>query len=341
MINNKLIYYESCNNLSMPMYPLFIDKLLEVQTASNKIRHNSIDKMLCNKCKNSKYYKLGNIVWSSNLCHRIEKHQLYPSEYFIKVIMNCYIINGKIINPPIVLNLSQTKSFAYISVRYNLLLVIDALFKQGSKPRYQNGTKFIYSEHSGVLTMKNNVINNIVISAETTRLDPDDDTIYLPTNTDILTKHEYIFHTHPNTTTYGGRIDDGIVYEFPSANDVVNFVKFYNEGIVQASLVIAPEGMYVIRPIYYQSKYNIVSEVFYHLKKLILKLESKAIKKVNQDKIDITNPDTFHKVVGSDFKYINMYNHFIEPHNLFIEYYPRVKKNNEWTLRQINLALVR
>ena len=35
-----------------------------------------------------------------------------------------------------------------------------------------------------------------------------------------------------------------------------------------------------------------------------------------------------------------MYNKFIQPNNLFIEFYPREKKNNEWCLRQINLPFI-
>jgi len=32
-----------------------------------------------------------------------------------------------------------------------------------------------------------------------------------------------------------------------------------------------------------------------------------------------------------------MYNKFIKPMNIYVEYYPREKKNGEWCLRTINL----
>lgn len=367
------IYYELCNLTTMPLYPHFFDKLERIQKLVKKInprkkKHHNMNSLQpdpqidsdfsqivretkkeiilsqdveCDKCKNRKFYQLGNIIWSNNIQHKIKIHQSYPSEYFIKIIMNCYIIDDNIINPPLQLNRNQISKFTYVPLRYNLLLIIDALFKQGSSPRYLgNNNKFIYSEHSGVLSMKNKSIADIIISAETNRLDPGDDNIYLPINTEILAKYEYLFHTHPNTLTYAGRINEGIIYEFPSANDVLNFVKYHNEGIAQASLIIAPEGTYIIRPIRYQKMYNINPKVFYHLRKLIFKLEKLAIKKIKVPVKDLSNPNIFHDYVGSNFTYIKMYNKFIEPYNLFIEYYPREEKNKEWYLRQINLPLI-
>ena len=348
--NNISLYYEYCDQKTMPTYPFFIKKLKQVQKITTKFNSKKIDFYdiqsiiqnitLCDKCKNNKFYQLGNIVWSENVMHKIGSHQSYPTEYFIKIIINTYVINDKIINPPIKLKLHQINDLSYVPLRYNILLIIDALMKQGSYPRYMstNG-KFIYSEHSGVLSIKNKMIDNLIISAETNRLDPNDDTIYLPINTNNLAQYEYLFHTHPNTTKYAGRINEGIIYEFPSANDILNFVKYHNEGKAQASLIIAPEGTYIIRQIEYQKKYNIDPQMFFHLRKFILKLEKIAIKQIKLiDKI--SNPDVFHKKIGSNFTYIRMYNRFIEPYNLLVEYYPRIKKNGEWVLRQINLPLV-
>lgn len=159
----------------------------------------------------------------------------------------------------------------------------------------------------------------------------------------MFKNYEYLFHTHPNTITYAGRFNEGILYEFPSANDVFNFIKFYNEGKAQASIVVAPEGIYVIRPIYYQKKYKINQMVFHSLRKFILKLERLAVKKIKSLEpatTNITDADVFHENVGKNFSYIKMYNRFIEPYNLFIEYYPREKKNNEWCLRPINLPYI-
>src|SRR5438105_2479370 len=85
-------------------------------------------------------------------------------------------------------NIYQIKNFNYITLHYNKLLIIDALMDQGSYPRYSlwdqmdGHEKFIYSEHSGVITVKNDSINNIIVSAETNRIDATDKNIYLPIN---------------------------------------------------------------------------------------------------------------------------------------------------------------
>ena len=350
-------YYEKCNKSIMPYYPFFIPKLIQIEKLSLKPkkstihniqslikRDNNDDSIKCSQCSKIKLYKLGNIIWSNKIKHLIEEHQMYPSEYFIKVIINTSIIDNCIINKPLELEAEQIKLFNYIPLHYNKLLILDALMHQGSYPRYliskNDNEQFIYSEHSGVISLTDKIIDNIIVSAETDRIDNVDDNIYLPVNSKILGNHEFLFHTHPNTRTYAGRLNEGIIYEFPSANDVLNFVKFHNEGIAQGSIVITPEGIYVIRPIWYQDKYNIEVKVFQYLKKLILKLEKRAVDKLkfnikNLEKLQ--DPDIFHDKVGSNFTYINKYNKFLEPYNLIIEYYPRQKKNGEWCLRPINL----
>ena len=56
-----------------------------------------------------------------------------------------------------------------------------------------------------------------------------------------------MFHTHPPTPFPGSRVVDGILYEFPSISDIYHFADHFNAGETQGSLIIAPEGMYIIR----------------------------------------------------------------------------------------------
>jgi len=372
--NINPIYYEQCNKISMPTYSFFISKLEQIQKLTHKIvpsqklmqriehgkpftknqdviekrdknkekqdgpeNQDVIEKKeICVECSKKHFFMLSNIIWNDTIQHKIESHQSYPSEYFINVILNTSIIDNHIINPPIQLTHEQINHFSYIYLHYNKLLIIDALMQQGSYPRYQNNDKFIYSEHSGTISVKNKTIDNIIVSAETA--DTNDNMIFLPINTPKLAKYEYLFHTHPNTLTYGGRINEGIIYEFPSANDIFNFIEYYNKGKVLASIIVTPEGMYVIRPIKYTSKYTTDPNFFYTLREYILDLERMALKMITPKiKIKITDPNIFHQLVSSNFIYISMYNNFIEGENLFIEYYPREKKNNEWCLRPISL----
>ena len=338
------MYEEKCEQQNMATYPFFLKKLALIEKLAKKQkqkqRANSTTYITkCSGCTYEKFYRLGNIIWSNNVKHSIEQHQSYPSHYFIMVIINTCLIDNRIINPPVQIPPEKISSFRYIPLHYNKLLIIDALMQQGSYPRYENNDRYIYSEHSGVLILNNHVIDNIIVFTESSRIDPKDGDIYLPTNTELLAEHEYIFHTHPNATVYGGRIADGIIYEFPSSNDILNFVKYYNSGKVLASIVIVPEGIYLIRPIRFVDKLPLSLALYEKLFSFILELEQTAIRDL-MEVTELTDADRFHQYVGYNFTYIEAFNKFIRHANLFIEYYPREKKNGEWCLRQINLPFV-
>ncbi len=102
------IYYEYCNNHYMPTYPFFLDKLKQVQkiVKSSKIE---INLSMITKHVQSKWYRqqqvvdanspmdwfrLGNICWPDNMPYLI-KHNAYPSEYFIKMILNLCVIDDE------------------------------------------------------------------------------------------------------------------------------------------------------------------------------------------------------------------------------------------------------
>ena len=357
MRNNHIkIYYEECNCKTMLDYPFFLEKLKQVQKLTKTTidhYHPIIKKNYCDNCSANKYYQLKNIIWPNNIKHIMKTHKFYPSEFFIKLILYCVIKDNTIINPPLVIDPNKLSAFTYVVLHYNKLLILDALMKQGSHTRYlvksDNMEKYIYSEHSGVITIENSLVKNIIVAADNNRIDVNDDNIYLPTNTDILAKHPILFHTHPVTQNgsidkksaniYAGRLSEGIIYEFPSANDVLNFVKYRRDGVAQASIVISPEGIYVIRPIIYYYP-NKVTEIFHkHLHKFIIKLENMAVNQYGNIS-NISDPDIFHQNISLDLTYIKMYNDFIKKSNLFIEFYSRQKKNNEWTLPEISLAYV-
>lgn len=362
VINN--IYYEQCNNESMITTKYFYKKLNLVQKLSkctntkiinkiNKINKQTIDPINnrvtgsinstnpCAKCQKKEYYMIKNILWDNTLAHKIKNHNAYPSNFFVKIISNLAVYDNNIINPPIVIPKKLFNSYNFVTLGYNQLLIIDALMHQGSYPRYltNNRMKNLYSEHSGAISVSNGQIDNIIVSAESNRLDNNDSDIYLPQNTSLMSKYSYIFHTHPNTIKYAGRIDNGIIYEFPSANDMFNFIKYYNESNVQSSIVITPEGTYVIRPIVYVQSINPDITIFYEIQDHLLLLEKQAIKKFSSIK-NISDPDIFHANVSSDFTFIKSINKLISKLNLFIEFYPRIKLNNRWYLKDINLPYI-
>jgi hypothetical protein len=331
-----MLYYENATCNEMLDYPFFIEKLKSVEKLT-LLSNNEIE--LTSPAK--KIYKLAFIVWTDKLISNIKKCRGYPSQYFISIILSLTIIDDYIINPPIIINPRDIDKYKLIPLHYNKLLIIDALFYQGSAPRYlmENGEKikYLYSEHSGVLILKNGVISDIIVSAESDRIDKNDDSIYLPINSNQFMENEYMFHTHPNTLSYAGRVNNGIIYEFPSANDLYNFVKYYTNGKVLASIISAPEGTYVIRPVSNTKEITLPKEKFTQISRFLSNLESIAIKKFNHIINDISDPNFFHTHISSDITFIKKYNNYINNFNLFIEYYPRILKNGEWRLRQIFL----
>lgn len=322
------MFYEKCTCCHLLFHPVFLKKLQQIEELVDKV---VID--------DKQYYQLSNIVWVNDVAEKIKDNK-YPSEYFVMIIMHTCVIDDTIVNPPIQLASDVMSHFSYIPFDYNKLLIIDALMKQGSQPVYQNDNEYIYSEHAGILSINHEVIDNIIVSAVTNRIDVNDNKIYLPVNVDEFMNYEYLFHTHPNTSTLAGRVDNGIIYEFPSANDLYNFVKYYNDGKTQASLIVTPEGIYMIRPISISSKINVKTDLFNDIKKFIIQLETEAIQKLKVNRDLLKTPEVFHKYVSYDFSYIKKYNKFIEPFNLFVEYYPRVKRDGLWQLRSISLPYI-
>ena len=138
----------------------------------------------------------------------------------------------------------------YVKIKRNQILVLDALLADGGyqKKYIDRSNNVRFSEHSGHLGLNNSSIDRIIVSAKTTREDADDKDILLPHNLADTYEYEYFFHTHPPTPFPGGRAKDGILYEFPSISDIFHFIDHYNMGKTIGSLVVAPEGYYLIQP---------------------------------------------------------------------------------------------
>ena len=100
-------YCEMSEKNIMMLYSCFTKKLKKIQSITEKIHPSHINKNInkqslvvgtnCKKCQNDFFYKFGDITWPKNLLHKIKDHHLYPSDYFIKIIMGCCIINNYIV----------------------------------------------------------------------------------------------------------------------------------------------------------------------------------------------------------------------------------------------------
>lgn len=308
--------------------------------------------LLCNK-KNittRRYYNM-NMMWEDGFSHYIEKHYIEPSLLFKKFIyrntiskkinrMDNIDSNDNNKKTPFVIKKIKTFDTDYVMISRNQLLILDALMIHGGyTKKYIDTDKSNnkYSEHAGLLDFENNTLSKIVVSGKTHRVDTTDDEIYLPDDMKEMLDYEYIFHTHPPTPKPGGRVKNGILYEFPSVGDLYHFIDHHNEGNVIGSLVITTEGLYNIRKLK-QDDENIIiddDELFNQYHKIFTEVQNKSIKKYGYN---FTNNIFFSKI-SQNTTYINDINMVLNKFNLNIDYYPRKKgKYNIWYIDTVFLV---
>lgn len=255
------------------------------------------------------------------------------SNDFIELFKILHYEDGRILNPlPGTLNPFIPE---WIRVSRNQLLIIDSTYTIGSEKEWDctiDTTMSCYSEISGRITISSNNINKIIIHANHSRYDPTDPDILLPTDDNGFGNSKYIFHTHPKPSLK--RREQKIVYEIPSVNDLANFKKYYNneQSKTCGSIVITPEGLYIIRPLIYFKKISISHENYNNVNEFLSDLESIAF-----DKYGKFNDETFYNKIIHDYEFIDEYNKKIKQYNLFIEYYPRKKRNEKYELQPFYL----
>jgi len=291
---------------------------------------NYKDCLICNK-KNitNKLLQINNIRWENGLQHYIDIHNIKPSDKFINVIFK-YQINPPIFNKKKVKRIKgisiKKSGEIYLKLDRNQILIMDALMKHGSYKRYidkNNRSIYRYSEHAGVLDFDMNGLEKIIVYGNTTRIDKNDDDIFLPGNLYDAFDYEYYFHTHPATPKPGGRAKLGILYEFPSLGDIFHFIDHYNQGDTQGSIIITPEGMYIIRKFKRNNKKIKINEDKFY------KLLNNKFKQIQFDAIDFYNTNftdyTFYSEIAQNTTYIGKINKLINKFELHIDYFPRIR----------------
>lgn len=349
--NGKLLPFPVHNYTEWASKDAFIGQLKNAQLllTRNKKFH-PYDKehykncILCGK-KNitTGFYSINNIRWETGVKHYINKHNIKPSGEFMDFIYR--YMNSRVPDPKVVARINGIKivksNKKYLKIDRNQLLIMDALMRHGGEKVYKdknNKNVYRYSEHAGLLDFNNSGLEKIIISGNTTRVDPNDDDIYLPRNMIEALDYEYIFHTHPPTPTPGGRVTCGILYEFPSISDIFHFIDHYNQGRTQGSIIIAPEGMYIIRKKDVNDKKIKINEDNFYIDttNVIWKCQKKAIKKYGTK---FTN-DIFFSKIAQDKSYIDMINNTINKYKINIDYYSRIKDfRNEWIIDTVYLPV--
>lgn len=337
--------YPFHNPLSWFNSNLFIKKLKLTELSLHS--HFNISQrphhcLLCDaKHITSGFFLYNNIIWENGLYHYIHFHNIKPSEKFIDFIFK--FKTNKLSREKIILkgDLQFLDNTSFVKIHKNQLLILDALMKHGGYVKKymdsQNINLFRYSEHAGLLDFTNFNVDKIIVAANTSRIDRDDEEIYLPQNIPYATKYEYIFHTHPPTPKPGGRSNKGILYEFPSVGDIFHFIDHFNDGKTSGSIIIASEGLYNIRKsIFNTSPITINEDTFYtEYIDLISSLQLKWISFYGS-----FSSYTFYSVISQNLIPIQNLNILLNKYYIHLDYFPRIKNNKgNWIIDTIYLPV--
>lgn len=350
---NKLLPYPVHNNVNTWVdKEIFLQQLSSAQkifTERNKFKvypkSKYRDCLLCDKKHIiTGVFTVNGIKWNNGMAHYINKHNIKPSDEFIDYI---YRFTNNITEVSHIIGKVKAQQVIkhnkkMLKLDRNQILIMDALMWHGGKKFYKdcnNNNIYRYSEHYGLLDFSNSGLEKIIIFANTNKVDPIDDDIFLPRHNVESYDYEYIFHTHPVTGKKpGGRVFCGVLYEFPSVSDIFHFINHYNSGRTCGSLVITAEGLYIIKK-HIDDDENIKineDDLYNDMLKIIWDAQKIAIEKFGTE----FKPYTFYSIIAQDRTYINMINKVINKHQLHIDYYPRLRdKKGRWYINTIYLSV--
>jgi hypothetical protein len=317
----KNYIYTNCQLILNKMY--FI--------VNNSRKYDKLNKCpICSKIF-KKMYKNKKFKILEYKIHLLSEHNLINKFFYIK------LMEHKIDNYPI----------SWYKMTTNNINIIDGLYRSGGTDIYIKTNNFygktIFSEHAGFINFKDNKVDDMTILTDY-RVDVNDSSIFLPENSLKAYDVNYIFHTHPATPFIGSRIIYKIIYEFPSISDIGHFVEHHNEGKLDGSLIVTPEGIYIIRKnnfnknkikIDYELIVPKLSEIYRSCYRESTKEYSDIKMKKIDDEIKIDKTE-FYKKIAINFKYINKINEFLSKNDIYVDYYPRINlKKNTWVFQDI------
>lgn len=342
----------------------FINLIKQIEIKLNKnLAHSTKEKTwhckICNKKINFKMYNTKSLHWPSYLTHLIKAHNFTPSQNYINAInrLSRIKLDHKLHLKEMPLQYKSSiiisKGIHRIFLNQNQLNILDALYEHGGgkKKKYVDKGAHYYSEHSGFIDFNTTGIKRIIINTNKHRIDKDDPDILLPDKIDNILDYEIFYHTHPSTPFPCYRmLDADILYEMPSISDIYHFIHFANKGLTQASIIVAPEGMYIIQKIIIDKRalyidYDKYTDRYLQLqKKYIRYFILKYIKLHNKKsfvKTDLYHfyQTMFYKYIILDTRLISKVNILLEESNVKIIYYPRQNKKGNWLLSEFYLDI--
>lgn len=328
-MNNMNNYIKTNSNLIL----IKINKIIE---NSKKIRLNN----KCFKCS-----KIFEYIYKYDNSIKIKESDIH-------LLINHNMINYKLYKKICELKLSLI-IINYCLLNTNGLNIIDSLYEEGSNKIYIENSKNIYnskinrfSEHSGFIYFNNYKLDKIIVLNDS-RIDKNDPLIYLPQNSLEALKVDYIFHTHPKTPFIGSRSIDGIIYEFPSISDILHFIEHHNSGKLLGSIVITPEGIYIIHKLNFnRSIIKLDYDIFINdIEKTYIHCYNESIYKYNSFIKSFKNKSKisyFYKTIAQNFEYINIINKSLSNYDIYIDYFPRVnlQGSDHWIFPNIYVPII-
>lgn len=347
--NDKQLPFPKPDNTPWQDQYVFLDKLIETEkylTKKRKYKKSPPKKCILTRAHtniSTGYYELNNIRWNDGLKHYIKQHNVKPSDEFINIIYTHQL-------GPKILSIKKSKTLRgmkvrknnkiYLKLDKNQILIMDALMEHGGKNLYvsdDDKSFYRFSEHAGLLDFDNDGLEKIIIDGRVNRIDDDDNEIFLPNDMADLDDFEYIFHTHPPSHGPGGRAKYGILYESPSIGDVLHFKDHYNYGKIQGSIVVTPEGLYIIRKHKLNNKKirSDENKLYTQYLKEKRKTQDNALDKYSSHTIK----NKFYSVIAQDKTHINHLNKVANKFGIHIDYYPRINVNGKWIIDTIYLPV--
>lgn len=309
-------------------------KLLKRQSVFADNTH--VHCLLCDAKNISQFnYAYNNFVWEEGLMHYIKVHNIKPPSKFMRFVLD----NDPITEIKLKGKYYKSGRCAYVKIKANQLLIIDALMEHGGlTKRYKekHEERYRFSEHMGVLDVDLSGVNSIVVSGKTQRMVKYDNSIYLP-EMDISQETKYIFHTHPPTPNVGGRVESGYLYEYPSVSDIEHFVYNFNRTMLQGSIVMTPEGLYNIRKNSFdKNKLGLPKDFKRKFQDVSSRVQDLAIMKYGEQFSDVE----FYEKIAQDTTGIDAINQLLREYDLTVDYFPRQKnKLGNWIVGTVYIPV--
>jgi hypothetical protein len=317
---------------------LLILKLKALQNrlddTQRSIKHDEWTCPLCNKIVSNRSYVYRDMNWDMSLRHQISTHHWRPSHIFQDFLLGASI---EIRERGCIILAGREEEESMIITR-NQWGILDALMNGGSKRRWitkEDMHKMRYTETAGYLSRNGSKDTHITLG-QSEESDPQDKTILFPNDLPQVAEHEFYFHTHPPTPKPGGRVIDGILYEFPSPADVMHFLYQISFGRTKGSIIVAPEGAYILTRDG-QKPLTIPEDADKKYFEWIVKIQDKAIAKFNLK--GTPSNKSFYNEIAGDHSFAKSLDRRLKKWGLRMHYLSRTKINGKWIIEGGRLPL--